>query len=186
MRPHRRGCCSILNVRQSGARGAAETPRTTGRVDRTALGDARTGGRREPSVCAPTIAKSAAVPRPTQSKRSTDVRAEHGAQVPLVWLLGCGCVSRAADVASLAATSLTLAHLAVVQRPGNVAALDTTMREFTSTHRADVTTLQQRPAGCVAFIEAPMLNDFVDRHPNAPTARRERGAIAPVGGLDLY
>jgi nicotinate-nucleotide adenylyltransferase len=87
----------------------------------------------------------------------TDARAEYGAQVPLVWLLGADAYAglptwhRWGDL-------VTLAHLVVVQRPGNVAALDTTMREFTSTHRADVTRLQQRPAGCVAFIEASMLN----------------------------
>jgi nicotinate-nucleotide adenylyltransferase len=86
----------------------------------------------------------------------TEARAEYGAQTPLVWLLGADAYAglptwhRWRDLVSFA-------HLVVMQRPGS-AVLDPTMREFTSTHRADVTQLQQRPAGCVAFIEAPMLN----------------------------
>ena len=61
-------------------------------------------------------------------------------------------------MASLA-RPVTLAHLVVMQRPGNAAALDTTMREFTAAHRADVAQLRDRVRrGCVAFIEAPMLN----------------------------
>ena len=46
-------------------------------------------------------------------------------------------------------TCVTLTHLVVLQRPGTIAALDTTMREFTAAHRADVARLRERPAGCV-------------------------------------
>lgn len=87
----------------------------------------------------------------------TEARESYGAREPLVWLLGADAYAglptwhRWRDL-------LTRAHLVVMQRPGNVAALDATMREFTSMYRVDVMQLQQRPAGGVAFIEAPMLN----------------------------
>ncbi len=86
-----------------------------------------------------------------------DARDEYGAQVPLVWLLGADAYAelptwhRWRDL-------VTLAHLVVMQRPGHAAELNTTMREFTAAHRADVGHLRTRPAGRVAFIEAPMLN----------------------------
>jgi nicotinate-nucleotide adenylyltransferase len=79
-------------------------------------------------------------------------------RTPLVWLLGWDAYRglptwhRWRDLAKLA-------HLAVLQRPGDDAQLDDTMREFTASHRAsDVASLQLEPAGRVAFVESPMLS----------------------------
>ena len=87
-----------------------------------------------------------------------EVRAQCGAHAPLVWLLGWDAYRglptwhRWRDLAKLA-------HLAVLQRPGDDAQLDDTMREFTAAHRAsDVASLRLEPAGRVAFVEAPMLS----------------------------
>ena len=87
-----------------------------------------------------------------------EVRAQYGPHVPLVWLLGVDAYQdlptwhRWREVASLA-------HLIVMRRPGHDTQLDAAMREFSDLHRTDeLALLRRRPAGCVAFIELPMLS----------------------------
>jgi nicotinate-nucleotide adenylyltransferase len=85
-----------------------------------------------------------------------EVRAQYGAHVPLVWLLG-GDAYRELPTWHRWRELTSLAHLVVMQRPGHDTHLDATMHEFTESHRTEAALLQRRPAGCVAFIESPML-----------------------------
>ncbi len=87
-----------------------------------------------------------------------EVRARYGAQMPLVWLLGWDAYS-ALPTWHRWRELATLAHLCVMQRPGHDETLDAEMREFTESHRTDdIALLRRRPAGRVAFIDAPMLS----------------------------
>ena len=113
---------------------------------------------KEASVCAPTIGTSDAVRATYTVETLEEVRAQYGARVPLVWLLGDDAYQdlptwrRWRELTSLA-------HLVVMRRPGHDARLDASMREFTEAHRTDeLASLGRRPAGCVAFIELPMLS----------------------------
>jgi nicotinate-nucleotide adenylyltransferase len=86
-----------------------------------------------------------------------EVRAQYGTHVSLVWLLG-GDAYRELPTWHRWRELTSLAHLVVMQRPGHDAHLDATMREFTESHRTEAALLRRRPAGCVAFIESPMMN----------------------------
>jgi nicotinate-nucleotide adenylyltransferase len=85
-------------------------------------------------------------------------RSQCGAQAPIVWLLGRDAY-RGLPTWYRWRELTALAHLVVLQRPGDDAQLDDTMREFTAAHRVnDVALLRLEPAGRVAFVETPMLN----------------------------
>ena len=84
-------------------------------------------------------------------------RAQCGPDTPIVWLLGWDAY-RALTTWHRWDELASLAHLAVLRRPGSDESLDQTMRVFTSTRRSDdATALHRRPAGGVYFIEVPML-----------------------------
>ena len=85
-------------------------------------------------------------------------RSQCGAQAPIVWLLGRDAY-RGLPTWYRWRELTALAHLVVLQRPGDDAQLDDTMREFTAAHRVnDVALLRLEPAGRVAFVETPMLS----------------------------
>jgi nicotinate-nucleotide adenylyltransferase len=87
-----------------------------------------------------------------------EVRGQYGARVPLVWLLGWDAY-RALPTWHRWRELTALAHLVVMQRPGDEAQMDAAMSEFTESHlTSDIALLRSRPAGCVAFIESPMLS----------------------------
>jgi len=84
-------------------------------------------------------------------------RAEHGVTMSIVWLLGWDAY-RQLPTWHRWLDLTTLAHLGVLRRPGADDDLDPTMRDFTALHRANqATTLRDKPAGHVYFVEAPML-----------------------------
>jgi nicotinate-nucleotide adenylyltransferase len=85
-----------------------------------------------------------------------DARATVGPTVPVVWVLGWDAY-RQLPTWHRWRELATFAHLAVLKRPGDDAALDATMRAFTQQHRVDRRAeLDGVPAGAVLFIDAPM------------------------------
>ena len=84
-------------------------------------------------------------------------RAEHGVRAPVVWLLGWDAYRRLPSWHRWGTLS-SLAHLAVLSRPGSDAALDDEMLQFTVAHRVtEPAALHRTPCGHVIFIDVPML-----------------------------
>ncbi len=87
-----------------------------------------------------------------------ELRIEFGSQVPLVWLLGWDAYV-ALPTWRRWRELPALAHLAVVERPGSNAELDTTMQAFTEAHRVeDAAALRGTAAGAVFLFVADMLS----------------------------
>jgi nicotinate-nucleotide adenylyltransferase len=86
-----------------------------------------------------------------------ELRTQFARHSPIVWLLGWDAY-RALPTWYRWGELASLAHLAVLRRPGSDEPLDATMRDFTAARRIDdATLLRGRAAGGVFFVDAPML-----------------------------